>query len=303
MMINRVGIIGMGALGMLYGNLITKNVGREVVSFIVDEKRKKVYQKTVFTINDKKVLFNLVEYPNATPFDLIIIAVKGTALEEAIKEIEKCVDKNTIIISVLNGISSEKVISESYGSEKVIYTVAQGMDVMKFGTSLKYTQEGQLLLGITDSKQKNKLNILTRFFDQAKINYEVKEDILHSMWAKFMLNVGINQICMAYNTNYREALLPGKANEMLIKAMEEVITLSHYEGIVLTKDDLNYYLDIIRTLDPLGLPSMAQDAKVHRYSEVEIFAGTVISLANKHKLKVPTNEFLYKRIKDIESKY
>ena len=32
-------------------------------------------------------LFNLVEYFNAVPFDLIIIAVKGTALEEAIKEI------------------------------------------------------------------------------------------------------------------------------------------------------------------------------------------------------------------------
>ena len=95
-----------------------KNITREAVTFIVDEKRKKAYQETVFTINGEKVLFNLVEYFNAVPFDLIIIAVKGTALEEAIKEIKKCVDKNTIIISVLNGIDSEKVISEYYGREK-----------------------------------------------------------------------------------------------------------------------------------------------------------------------------------------
>lgn len=64
-----------------------KNITREAVTFIVDEKRKKAYQETVFTINGEKVLFNLVEYFNAVPFDLIIIAVKGTALEEAIKEI------------------------------------------------------------------------------------------------------------------------------------------------------------------------------------------------------------------------
>ena len=108
-----------------------KNITREAVTFIVDEKRKKAYQETVFTINGEKVLFNLVEYFNAVPFDLIIIAVKGTALEEAIKEIKKYVDKNTIIISVLNGIDSEKVISEYYGREKVIYAVAQGMDAMK----------------------------------------------------------------------------------------------------------------------------------------------------------------------------
>ena len=79
--IKRVGIIGMGALGMLYGDFIAKNITREAVTFIVDEKRKKAYQETVFTINGEKVLFNLVEYFNAVPFDLIIIAVKGTALE------------------------------------------------------------------------------------------------------------------------------------------------------------------------------------------------------------------------------
>lgn len=280
-----------------------KNITREAVTFIVDEKRKKAYQETVFTINGEKVLFNLVEYFNAVPFDLIIIAVKGTALEEVIKEIKKCVDKNTIIISVLNGIDSEKVISEYYGREKVIYAVAQGMDAMKFGTSLKYTKEGQLLLGITDFKQKDKLDKLTSFFNQAKINYEVKGDILHSMWAKFMLNVGINQTCMAYNTNYSGALMPGEANDTLIAAMKEIIELSHYEGVDLTETDLKHYIEIIRTLAPLGLPSMAQDAKVRRYSEVEMFAGTVISLASKHKLKVPTNEFLYKRIRGIENSY
>ena len=83
-----------------------------------DEKRKKAYQETVFTINGEKVLFNLVEYFNAVPFDLIIIAVKGTALEEAIKEIKKCVDKNTIIISVLNGIDSERLLVNTMGEKK-----------------------------------------------------------------------------------------------------------------------------------------------------------------------------------------
>ena len=90
------------------------------MTFIVDEKRKKAYQETVFTINGEKVLFNLVEHFNAVPFDLIIIAVKGTALEEAIKEIKKCVDKNTIIISVLDVIGAGTVPIHSLRREKVI---------------------------------------------------------------------------------------------------------------------------------------------------------------------------------------
>lgn len=43
--IKRVGIIGMGALGMLYGDFIAKNITREAVTFIVDEKRKKHIRK------------------------------------------------------------------------------------------------------------------------------------------------------------------------------------------------------------------------------------------------------------------
>ncbi|MFQ9889695.1 MAG: hypothetical protein ACLRWM_04410 [Streptococcus sp.] len=46
---------------------------------------------------------------------------------------------------------------------------------------------------------------------------------------------------------------------------------------------------------------MAQDAKVRRYSKVEMFAGTVLCIS-KHKLKVPTNEF-YIRNKGHENSY
>jgi len=174
--IKRVGIIGMGALGMLYGDFIAKNITREAVTFIVDEKRKKAYQETVCAINGEKVLFNLVEYFNAVPFDLIIIAVKGTALEEAIKEIKKCVDKNTIIISVLNGIDSEKVISEYYGREKVIYAVAQGMDAMKFGTSLKYTK-------LISSKKISWISLLAS---------SIKQKLIMKLKAIFYIVCGLN---------------------------------------------------------------------------------------------------------------
>ena len=68
--------------------------------------------------------------------------------------------------------------------------------------------------------------------------------------------------------------MPGEANDTLIAAMKEIIELSHYEGVDLTETDLKQYIEIIRTLAPLGVQSMAQDAKVRRYSEVEMFAGT-----------------------------
>ena len=51
------------------------------------------------------------------------------------------------------------------------------------------------------------------------------------------------------------------------------------------------------------MPSMRQDGMARRPSEVELFAGTVIAMAEKHHLAVPVNRFLYQKIKKMEAEY
>ena len=85
--------------------------------------------------------------------------------------------------------------------------------------------------------------------------------------------------------------------------MREVITLSVKEGINLNDDDLNYWLKVVSTLNPEGKPSMRQDVEAKRYSEVEIFAGTVLELGKKHHAETPVNIELYQKIKALESQY
>ena len=91
--------------------------------------------------------------------------------------------------------------------------------------------------------------------------------------------------------------------DTFVGAMKEVVELSHFEGINLADSEVDNYIRIIKTLAPEGYPSMAQDRKAKRYSEVEMFAGTVIELAEKHGIDVPVNKFLYNEMKKIESEY
>ena len=217
---------------------------------------------------------------------------------------KNCVGENTVILSVMNGISSEKIIGERYGHGRLIDTVAQGMDAMKFGSKLTYTKMGELRIGAEDASQKENLEQVAAYFDEIKMPYTVEEDILRRLWGKFMLNVGVNQTCMAFETNYGGALEEGsRAHETMLAAMREVIALAGAEGIRLTEEDLEEYIAILRTLSPEGMPSMRQDAVSRRPSEVEMFAGTVIPMAERHGLPVPANRFLYEKIKEIEASY
>lgn len=301
--IKKTAIIGMGALGMLYASQISSAFGPDSVYFLADQKRIGRYQNMTFTINGTPWSFPMKAPENACPADLIIIAVKYNALPSALDIMASSVGPDTTIISVMNGIDSEAIAGKRYGDEKVLYCIAQGMDAMKFGTDLTYTRSGELCLGTRIKGQENRLDALTRYFDSARISYRTESDILKRLWGKFMLNVGINQTCMAYEANYAQALTPGTQYDTLIGAMREVILLAQKEGITLTEGDLEAYIELLKTLSPEGVPSMRQDGIAHRPSEVEMFSGTVRRLAAKHGLSVPVNDMLYEKIKDMESNY
>ncbi len=296
-------IVGLGALGMLYASQITASLGPENLFFLGDRERMDRYRKMPFSINGKPFSFRIEDCTKARPVDFLIVAVKYGALSSALDTMNASVGPDTTILSVMNGIDSEEIIAERFGREKVLYCIAQGMNAMKFGSSLTYTRPGTLCLGTRTEGQESRLKDLTRYFDKAGVSYTVEADIVKRLWGKFMLNVGINQTCMAFETNYGGALAPGEAYDSLMGAMKEVISLSKKEGIGLSEEDMDFYINLIKTLSPESVPSMRQDGIARRYSEVEMFSGVVRRLAAKHGLMVPVNDMLYKKIKEIEAAY
>lgn len=302
-MIRSAAIVGMGALGLMYGEHIQKSAGAENICFLLDSQRMERYSGAEFSVNGEKISFAMVDGALAEPVDLVIVATKYNGLRSAMEVMEKAVGENTVIISVLNGISSEKILAEKFNENQIIPCVALGMDAMRDGHDLTFCNKGRLCIGKTKEEQTPALNALVEYFECIKMPYRLEEDIMHAMWGKFLLNVGINQTCMVYDTTYSGALTLDQARNDMFAAMQEVITIAGPEGVALTDADFQYYLGVLKTLNPDGYPSMRQDALAKRKSEVDMFAGTVIEIAKKHGIEVPVNEKYYKIVQEMESTY
>lgn len=304
MRINKIALIGAGALGVLYGNRLTEAFGNERVYFIADHERAARYQKNPFTCNGRICDFHYVEdaVKNETA-NLIIIAVKYTGIDNAVKSIRNFVGEETVIISLLNGIASEKVIAESFGQEHLLYCVAQGMDAVKEGPHLHYDNGGILLLGSQDNTKTAHLEAVAEILEEADIPYKIPQDIHYCLWNKLMLNTGVNQIAAVFATNYGGLQKEGEARKLMLKAMEEVRTAAAYEGVRLTESDITEWMRVLDTLNPEGMPSMRQDTKAHRKTEVDLFSGTICRLGKKYGFETPVNDFLYEQILKIEASY
>ncbi len=306
MEIKKITIVGMGALGVMYGDFFSRKLGKENTEFVANKRRIKAFKEHGVFCNGHPCDFTLVdEEETGKPADLLIFAVKATALEEAIFTVRNKVSKDTIILSVLNGISSEEIIRSVYGTNQIIHCVVQGMDVIKTQSKVVYTQFGQFCIGITEESKdkKQKLQDVVTLFNKLNIPYIIEKDIMRRLWSKFMLNVGVNQAVMIYEGTYETVQKPGEARDLMQNAMKEVIILAQKENVNVTQEDFDGYIALIDQMNPKGMPSMRQDGLAHRRSEVELFAGTVIALANKHKIDVPVNKKIYELVMKMEDEY
>lgn len=303
--IKTVAIIGLGALGILFGHHLSKRMPNASLRIIADSKRIQKYQKDKVYCNNELCEFQYMTPEElCEPADLVLFTVKYQGLQEAIEAVRNQIGEKTILLSALNGISSEKIIGEVYGEEKLVYCVAQGMDAVKEENRLTYEHMGMLVIGDwEDTAVSSKVQAVSAFFEKMQLPHQVDRNMQKRMWGKFMLNVGVNQTVAVVEGTYGDIQKKGEAREKMINAMREVMLLAEYEGIPLSEEDLNYWLEVLDTLNPEGKPSMRQDMEAKRFSEVELFSGTVLWLAKKYGINTPVNEEFYQVIKARESTY
>lgn len=304
-MIRQVGIIGLGALGILYGAHISKHLDHANLYIIADEKRQLRYKTEGVYCNGDLCDFNYVSpYTKGLTLDLVIIAVKYGQLQEAIETIKPFVGEDTLIMPILNGIVSEEEVAKVYGWEHVVYCVGQGMDAVREGNKLTFKNQGIICFGDGGRMaSKEGVQRIEQFFKTIDLAYEVHPQMLRHLWSKFMVNVGINQVMAYYRGTYKTLQEEGAPRKMMHDAMREVILLSKAEGIDLTEEDIHYWDAVVDQLNSEGMPSMRQDQLAKRHSEVALFSGTVIQLAEKHGIDVPINRILFEAINGYEATF
>jgi 2-dehydropantoate 2-reductase len=308
--IQSVLIAGAGAIGsMVAAEIYARD--HAAVSVLAGGERLQRYKKDGFVINGQKIDLPLTDVDSRTNPDLVIVACKYHHLAQVLADLKNHVGAETLIISLLNGISSEGVIGKAFGAERIPYAMIVGTDAGHEGNRTTFSAPGTIFFG--DGKNGTRaddrtprVRAISSFFDRVGIGYTVPDDMLNRLWYKFMLNVGVNQVTAVTRRSYailKPANIRPETKELVDGAMREVIAVAKAEGIELTDQDI---AEVYRTMNGLadgGKTSMCQDVEAGRKTEVELFSGTVIELGRKHGIPVPVNETLYRELRTIEQSY
>jgi 2-dehydropantoate 2-reductase len=298
--IKSVSLIGLGAIGATYGGKLHDTL-KDSFKVVVNEERIQHYQKSEIKINEQVYHFHYVTPETQTkPADLVIFAVKNDDLPQAICDMKYHIGPNTIILSLLNGISSEEAIYNACQNKHILYSMSVEIDALRVDRDIRYTTIGRICYGGKDDSSLPDILAVKNLFDRVGIPYEISDNIAHTMWWKFMINVGINQTSAVLKAPYGVFQKLPLAYEWVETAMYEVVALSEKAGVYLTKEDVKKFWPILNNLSPEGKTSMLQDIEAGRKTEVDYFAGKVCELGKKYEVPTPVNDQLYKMIHIIE---
>ena len=179
---NNILICGLGAIGLTYAVKLREKSNLRV---LVDKNRLAKYKANKPVFNGIEQDFDYILPTENFDTDLIIITTKYQGLNDAINLIKNFVTKNTIIISLINGISSEIMIKHAYPQAKVLKSYFIGHSAVREGCSVSQDGVGEIVIEHNEK--------LEQILNRTKINFSVATDIDYSMWLKCIFNIFSNQ--------------------------------------------------------------------------------------------------------------
>lgn len=222
--------------------------------------------------------------------DVIIVAVKQTAVAEVLEWGKSAFDKHTPVIMVQNGMGHVEQARQTLSSPVIAGVVTHGALKTSF-TSVTHTGRGEMITGGASAEKQLIGGLLTSDYD-----FPVRWDpeINYAMRRKLLVNAVINPLTTVHQVKNGELL---KRKELAYEAEN----LFHEAADVLELDRREWdYVVKVMELTAENTSSMLQDYLNSKKSESDAITGYLIEQARRTDKKASFLTKIHNQIKRLE---
>ena len=301
----RIVVIGTGGVGGYVGARLTE--AGENVTFVARGAHLEAIKSRGLTVysalgdmhlRDVQCTENTRDIGHA---DIVMIAVKLWATDEAIQTAKPLLGKNTGIISFQNGILAEESLIAAYSSQHAMGGVANIAALIEEPGVIRHNGNmASLAFGELNNTQSERAQSLLNACSRANIKAEIPDDINRAIWEKYIRLVTMS----AMTTLCRMPIGPIRdeihTRNLLSQILAEIIDVGKAKGLKFSDNVLQEQLDIIDGYPPSMVASMCGDLRRGYPLEVPWFSGTIVRLGKELNIPTPANGFVYAALKLFE---
>ena len=321
--IGSVWIVGAGGVGSVLGGRLEQARPGSVV--FVDSWAEHVghlrehgltvsYPEGPVSVRPRALLFDELSSHEQAP-DLVVLAVKAYDTRRAVDAVKPFIGTSPIL-SLQNAIN-EDTIAQIAGIDRTIGGVClYSAGLTGPGRAVQGSAGGKIIIGELDGTISSRINEIAEFLS-ASVPVELSEDIWSELWTKLVRNAMVNGLAALANLGMGELVLVPGADQICIGLGSEAIRVAQAagHGKIVTADlfdnprecPVEWYLKPAgsterETLEqgfhdswvphPGVYPSMLQDLRKGRPTEIEALNGYVSAKGRETNVPTPLNDAL-----------
>ncbi|RCK30617.1 ketopantoate reductase family protein [Thalassospira lucentensis] len=285
----KIAVMGAGAVGCYYGAMLAR-AGHDV-TLIGRPTHVEVMNRDGLLLDlgasqEYVAVTGSTEASSVAGAELILLCVKSTDTEDAGQQIKPFIGKDTIILSLQNGVDNAERLGQVLG-QPVIPVVVYVATSMGGAGHVKHHGRGELVIGMSSQSQ-----VVADTLRPARIPVEISENADGALWAKMILNCAYNALSAITQTPYGELVKQDGIWDVIRNAVDECLAVAAACGVTIPGDVWGAIEKIVETM-PAQFSSTAQDLARGKPTEIDYLNGYIVRKGCEFGIATPTNLALH----------
>jgi 2-dehydropantoate 2-reductase len=288
-------VLGAGAIGSLYG---AKLAAANEVILVAREKHADAINANGLRLEglESQVvkLRAVTALETIGPNAVVLVTTKVPDTAAALGAIASLVREDTTIVSLQNGLDSEKIARRVLGNRSVVLrAVTQFGAIFKSPGVIQFMARGYTLLESHERSAR-----IAAVLTTAGLDCRFSPDIARDIWHKLVINCVVNPITTILGCDVGAIANP-QLDPLKQLVITECIAVAATQGVTLETDFLTEIDGRFRPSHNIN--SMLQDLRRGRATEIDYLNGAVAALGAESGVNCPVNAALTAIIKAMEA--
>lgn len=289
----RIGILGVGAVGILLGSRLS--LTKNKIIYLGSKKFKKHSKSKGITLKSEVYGVNQI-FPNTVlkegKLDILFISVKGTKLSEALNDYDHLFSKNTVAISLLNGMDYRETIRKKFLLKLIVGSIGSlEVFINKNGEAIHKSKSNPTIELATSETNLNKnIILINNLLNEIGINSTIRNNEEDVIWRKLSRLTVISTITSMYDSSIGFALENKKSKQTLLQLIDEICLINSKIGTQLNAEDIFKNINSL----PYDLKtSMQRDINLNKESEIDYILKAPLKFGERLGLNLPVMQNCY----------
>ena len=298
----RIGIVGAGAMGGLYGAFLAR-AGYDV-HFLMRRDYEAV-KASGLTVKSYKGDFHLDrvhcyrEPEEIGAVDLVFVGLKTTANPHYPELISPLMGPDTRVLSAQNGLGNDDRLADLFGAQRVAGGLAFLCSNREAPGVIRHLDYGFFQAGNFQRPPDQTLHTFARMMQNAGVECTLVDDLALTRWKKLIWNVPFNGLSALLDLTVDRIMEDTQLHQRAWRLMKEVQAASRANGLNIDDGFLEYMMGLTVRMKPYHT-SMHLDRQRGNPMELEAIIGEPLRRGQQHALHLPEMQVLYAGLKEID---